>query len=73
MVLTAKHEGGDNMMKGCFFTAGVGHLHVISGNVNADYCEKIIKHCVQPYCTPLLGYQQCIYQQYSAPTHCWVC
>ena len=57
------------MVWGCSAGNGVGRLHKIDANVNAQHCLKILKHCAAPSMQCLLRDQPATFQQDNAPSH----
>lgn len=57
------------MVWGCFSYYVLGRLHLIAGNVNADYYKKVIIYCVKPSRDHLFGSQPCLFMQENAPAH----
>ena len=66
---TMKHGGGGIMVWGCIARNGIGRLHKIDGNVNAQHYLKILKYCALPSMQHLYGDQPAIFQQDNAPCH----
>ena len=66
---TMKHGGGGIMVWGCFAKNGVGRLHKVDGNINAEHYLKIMKYCAVPSMKHLFGNQPAIFQQDNAPCH----
>ena len=66
---TMKHGGGGIMVWGCIARNGVGRLHKIDGNVNAQHYLQILKYCAIPSMQHLFGDQPSIFQQDNAPCH----
>ncbi len=61
---TMKHGGCGFMVWGYFARNGVGRLHKVEGNIDAQHYLKILKYCVVPS-----GDQPVIFQQDNAPCH----
>ena len=45
---TMKHRGDGIVVWGCIARNGIGRLHKIDGNVNAQHYLKILKNCIVP-------------------------
>ena len=64
-----KHGEGGLMAWGCFARSGVGRLHKIDGNANAQHYLKMLKYCVVPSMQYISRDQPAMFQQDNAPSH----
>lgn len=66
---TVKHPAGQ-MVWGCFSYYGVGTLHFVHGNVDADVYQRILKYQLIPAVENHYSYAStCFFQDDSAPCH----